>query len=176
MERKKAILVLLAAVWAAIIIYNIYNVRALRTVEGPKSAEERRVRAALPQGVLAIRLDLLEKKHRPYEGVKKDIFSPLISPAPKPAEELPPPPAPEPKPQPPTPLEAFLKDVRFLGFVEKGAEKTIFLGRGVDVFLVKKGDVVDKRFLMVKITSARLTIRDLIKEEEATLELVKEEK
>ncbi|MBI5561018.1 MAG: hypothetical protein HY883_07075 [Deltaproteobacteria bacterium] len=172
MKGKKTILILLAVFWAAIITYNARSFFAPEGLEHAKEGKD--VRPSPGQDAARVRLDLLGEKHPPYhayQGVRKDIFSPLLSP-PKPVEVTPPA-VEEPKPVVPTPLEAFLKDIRFMGFVEKGDKKTIFLARGTDVFLVKKGDIIDKRFLMAKITSAKLTVKDLIKEEEGTMELVK---
>ena len=169
MGRKNAILIGLALVWAFIVVY---NTGLFRKVEGPVKRIPAR-EAERREGAPKVRLDLLNKRPPAYKGIKKDIFSPLSSP---PAEPLPLKVAPLPPqaelPTPPTPLESFMKEVKFLGFLEKGETKTLFLGKGSDVLLVKRGDLIDKRFLISKITSARLTVKDVVKEEEATIELL----
>ncbi|MBI5599566.1 MAG: hypothetical protein HY890_07485 [Deltaproteobacteria bacterium] len=175
MGEKKPILIALAIIWVFIVIYTIYSLR------GPKEEYQKALPGARPERTSVagdmprVRLELSGKKAPVYEGVKKDIFSPLAPPPapPKPATVVeaaePPPP-----PPPPTPLELFVREVKFLGFLEKGEKKTVFLGRGADVFVVKSGDVIDTRFRIGEITSTRLTVRDEAASTEAAVELIKE--
>jgi len=173
MGRKNAILIGLALVWAFIVVY---NTGLFRKVEEPVKRIPAR-EAAFREGVPKVRLDLLNKKPPAYKGIRKDIFSPLYSPpppapAPKAASALPEPP---PAPILPTPIESFMGEVKFLGFLEKGKAKTVFLERKSDVFLVKSGDLIDKRFLVSRITDTQLVIKDVLREEEATLRIVEKE-
>jgi hypothetical protein len=151
---RRNIAVSLLIVWAIIIVYNISAYR-----RAPREAELRgkEERAALPE--------VSRKRHLPYPGVKRDIFSPLASPLP--ARPLP---APVITPiAPVTPLASFVMGVRFMGFLEKEEGKTVFLRRGDDVYFVTQGDILEGRFLVAEITEERLKLRD--GEEEAVVPL-----
>jgi hypothetical protein len=64
--------------------------------------------------------------------------------------------APPPAPAPPIPL-------KFFGFASQpGEPKKIFLVKGEDVFIAGEGEVVDRRYKVVKITTSSVDIQDVV--------------
>jgi hypothetical protein len=103
-----------------------------------------------------------------YTGRGRNIFSSSSTPtieAPKasarPKVQTPPPPAPvdagPPKPPPPPPI-----DLKYFGFVSnrKGVH-TAYLINGDDIYKAAEGDVVNKRYRIVKISPANIQVTDL---------------
>lgn len=174
MSRDKKILIILVSVWIGILAYYMGIFGGTEVAPVKKRA---RVAAVLNE-VPELRLDLLDRPKAAYKGIKKNIFSPLKVRKPKPPKIEPvekPLPLPEPeKPvvkPPPSPLQVFMSRVRFIGFVEKGKERTVFLNRGEDVFLVKAGDLIDSRFRVAEITDTMLRLSDELSGEAAVLGL-----
>jgi hypothetical protein len=108
-----------------------------------------------------------------YSGTGRNIFStqsapvevekPKFNPRPQPVANLGPPP-----PPPPPPI-----DLKFFGFsaVKSGVRKA-FLLHGEDVFIANEGDVVDRRYRVVKILPFSVVIEDLPYKNTQTLPLV----
>ncbi|QEM67894.1 hypothetical protein FO488_06810 [Geobacter sp. FeAm09] len=134
---------------------------------------------ALPSDARILRLGLLDQGQDLFKGYRRNIFKPLfvdeikvmqnraaalkqVKPPP-----LPPPPAPPPKIAPPlTPAEERAQQTRrelarfvFKGFLSKDQQKTIFLSKDSAIFLVKKGDIFEKRYKAASITEQALTIQ-----------------
>lgn len=116
-----------------------------------------------------LRLDLLALSEKtPYEGNGRNIFISHAEDIPqpirngtasgkKPDEEpgsiykIPPTPS-----APPIPL-------KFYGFASSpGEPKRIFLKNGEDVFVAGEGDIVDRRYKVVRITNTTVEIQDLV--------------
>ncbi len=114
---------------------------------------------------LEVRLDLLNRERGRYAGHRRDLFGPLYPPPPPPPPPVAPPVAlPPPPPPPPPPLEEprpELARFTFLGFLEKEAAKTVFLQRGEEVFVVRKGDRFGQsgQFLLADLSAEQLVIR-----------------
>lgn len=109
-----------------------------------------------------LRTDLL----RPAEGTKyeakgRNIFSTVID-IPQPTREVikttpPPVTAPSGPPVPP-PI-----DIKFIGFASKaGQPKQIFLMQNEDVFVAKEGEIVNRRYKVVKINPNSVEIEDVL--------------
>ncbi|MBI5562354.1 MAG: hypothetical protein HY894_05825 [Deltaproteobacteria bacterium] len=160
-KKNIIIIIVLAVAWAGIIAFNygIYFGPAKTPAQSTGKKTERLAKASVKEEPAqgAIRLDLLKKRRGASSGVVKDIFSPIKPDAPPPPPPSAPPPPP---PKPPTPLETFANEVRFIGSLEKDAGKTIFISRGLDVYLIKKGDVIDGRFKVWDLTPATLVLRN----------------
>ncbi len=74
-----------------------------------------------------------------------------------------------PPPPPPPPVI----DLKFFGFSsEKSGSKKAFLLRGEDVFIAAEGDVVDRRYKVVKILPFSVQVEDLPYKNTQTLPLV----
>jgi hypothetical protein len=52
----------------------------------------------------------------------------------------------------------------FFGFSRKSGVSTVFLLKGEDVFLAKEGDIVDRRYRIVRVTPNAVEIEDLLSE------------
>jgi hypothetical protein len=111
-----------------------------------------------------LRLDLLKSSEdTKYEGAGRNIFklfveipkpiTPPVTPQGDYAKAAPPPPA----PPPPIPLT-------FYGFATpSGGTKRIFLvSHGEDVFIAKEGDIVDRRYKVVRISQNAVEILDVL--------------
>jgi hypothetical protein len=108
-----------------------------------------------------------------YSGTGRNIFSQLSVPAviekpqaparPVAVENAGPPP-----PPPPPPI-----DLKFFGFsAAKSGLRKAFLLRGEDVFIASEGDVVDRRYRIVKILPFSVQIEDLPYKNTQTLPLI----
>jgi hypothetical protein len=87
---------------------------------------------------------------RAEEDIPKPIASPVKQQAQK--DNLPPP------PPPPPPI-----NLKFFGFASKpGEAKRIFLSKGEDVFIAGEGDIVDRRYKVLQIGPASVTIQDVL--------------
>ncbi|HEY4053985.1 MAG TPA: hypothetical protein VGL74_09585 [Terriglobales bacterium] len=110
----------------------------------------------------SLRLDLLrESEDTKYEGTGRNIFRVFVEipkirqqPAgpqapPQPAAYVPPPPPPI--------------NLTFYGFATPtGGTKRIFLAQGEDVFIAKEGDIVDRRYKVVRISQNAVEILDVL--------------
>jgi hypothetical protein len=59
----------------------------------------------------------------------------------------------------------------FFGFSRKSGVSTVFLLKGEDVFLAKEGDIVDRRYRIVRVTQDAIEIEDLLSERSERLRL-----
>ena len=136
---------------------------AQRTAVAPRSQQQRKnATIALPSGVPGLRLDLLKLSQQiPYAGNNRNIFQDEAErlPAPKtPVIKQPPPPPPNPGPPLPPPI-----NLKFFGFASHaGQNKQIFLADGDDTFIAKEGDIVDRRYKVVKIYNDSVDILDVL--------------
>lgn len=163
---KKKILMLLAAVWAGQIAY--------RLMPNSKTAPKATI---LSEGreLHKLRLDLLKVKRPEYKDIKKDIFSPL-----KKTESKPP----VPKPvfidavqvaltPPPTPIQVFSTQMSFVGFIEKGSGRKVFLSKGPDIFILKRGDIIEGMFSLTEINDGTIQFTDVSSGEKLLIGLEK---
>jgi hypothetical protein len=97
-----------------------------------------------------------------YDGNGRNIFRAFVEPPPKPivnpviqqqqAQQGPAP------PPPPPPIE-----LKFYGFATPaGGTKRIFLAHNEDVFIAKEGDIVDRRYKIVRIAPNSVEILDVL--------------
>ncbi len=115
-----------------------------------------------------LKIDLLDKEPSGFSGYRRNIFKPVfvdevkaakqkivvLKPAAPPVKVIVPP-AEQVIAQPETaPLARFT----FLGFIKKGAVKTIFLSKDKDILLVKTGDKIAGRYEATEITDQALTL------------------
>jgi hypothetical protein len=112
-----------------------------------------------------LRLDLLASSEKTqYEGAGRNIFvsqkedvdipKPVVAAntdAPAPVYV-----APQPQPPPPIPL-------KFYGFASSpGEPKKIFLKNGDDVFVAGEGEIVDRRYKVIRISATSVEIQDMV--------------
>ena len=112
-----------------------------------------------------LRFDLLKSSEdTKYEGRGRDVFRVFVDiptvvqsparPTPQDVANQGPPP-----PPPPPPI-----DLKFYGFAisKPGESKRIFLSQGEDVFIAKEGDIVDRRYKVVRISPNSVEILDVL--------------
>ena len=109
-----------------------------------------------------LRYDLLRaSEDTKYGGIGRDIFrvhvdippplTPVATHGPM-GPQLPPP------PPPPPPI-----DLKYYGFASKpGEPKRIFMKQGEDVFIAGEGDIVDRRYKVVRISPNAVEILDVL--------------
>ncbi|MBI5492848.1 MAG: hypothetical protein HY893_07955 [Deltaproteobacteria bacterium] len=161
MDGKKRLLIILAILWAGVIAYD------LKLFVARKAPERKDANGH------GLTLALLDRPRPQYKGVIKDIFSPVKTAAERPRVEKPAPPvmAAPPPPAPPSALRVFAAQAKFIGFVEKGADRKVFVSRGADIFILKKGDVIDGKIKVVDITDNLMTLTDESGAEQANIPL-----
>jgi hypothetical protein len=115
-----------------------------------------------------LRLDLLTSSEDvTYKGAGRDIFQNQPEPPPIPKEvkkviNTGPPPPP---PPPPIPL-------KFYGFSgNKSGPKQVFLSKGDDIFIAKEGQIVDRRYKILKIGPNSVEVEDVLTNNRQTLPL-----
>jgi hypothetical protein len=92
----------------------------------------------------------------------------------RPSLPLPVPPPPPPPP-PKTPAQLAMEDMSrftFLGFIQKGNSKTIFLTRDNEIILAKKGDKISGKYEIKTISDDVMTINLLQNGEQIVIPLV----
>lgn len=95
-----------------------------------------------------------------YLGNGRDIFRIVeerreIDPGPKDEAKV---------PDPPKVVVVAPIPLSFFGFSRKSGVSTVFLSKGEDVFLAKEGDIVDRRYRIVRVTPDTVEIEDLLSE------------
>ncbi|HYY68277.1 MAG TPA: hypothetical protein VE734_00970 [Terriglobales bacterium] len=136
----------------------------------PAAARAPAAPVAIPSLDPELRLKLLEvSEGTKYEGTGRNIFVPALEtiPKPLPADKQPGPPAPPPGPPPPPPIP-----LKFFGFASHSSEgKRIFLSQGEDVFIAAEGDIVDRRYKVVRINPTSVEIEDVLNNNRQTIPL-----
>lgn len=117
-----------------------------------------------------LKLDLLQRAEATkYTGTGRNIFS---------DEPPPPPPAPaevhgpmtpvETGPPPPPPI-----NLKFFGFASSKTDpaKKIFLSQGEDVFVAREGDIVQRRYRILRINNTSVDVEDVLTNHRQTIPL-----
>ena len=111
-----------------------------------------------------LRLDLLAAAEKTeYQGAGRNIFvsqkEEVVIPqpvAPPVVDQTPAYVAPQPQPPPPIPL-------KFYGFANSpGEPRKVFLKNGEDVFVAGEGEIVDRRYKVIRITATSVEIQDMV--------------
>jgi hypothetical protein len=108
-----------------------------------------------------LRLDILQQSEgTQYEGKGRNIFLAYEEPkieAPIKTVQVEVPQGPPPPPPPP-PIT-----LKFFGFASKpGEPKKVFLSQGEDIFIAAEGDIVNRRYKVVRINAASAEIEDVL--------------
>jgi hypothetical protein len=118
-----------------------------------------------------LRFDLLKSSEdQEYKGGERNIFTEEAPPIPKP---IAPPikkvevPTGPPPPPPPPPI-----NLKFYGFASKpGEPKRVFLSTGDDVLIGAEGEIVNRRYRIVRITNSSVEIEDVLNNNKQTIPL-----
>lgn len=116
-------------------------------------------------------LDLLRRSEDiKYAGTARNIFvagslpqieKPIKNPALDKQAQLPPP------IQPPPPI-----NLKFFGFASKpGEPKKVFLSQGEDIFIASEGDIVDRRYRILRISPAAVEVEDVLNNNKQSIPL-----
>ena len=119
--------------------------------------------AAAPSLDPTLRLDLLkDSEETKYSGSGRNIFAAASEPIPRPKGNgttdkktvvYTPPPTPQPPPI----------TLKFFGFASKpGEPKRIFLSQDGDVFIASEGDIINRRYRVLRITGTAVEIEDVL--------------
>ena len=112
-----------------------------------------------------LRLDLLASSEKTqYEGAGRNIFISqredvdIPKPVAPPVVDNPQPQYATPTPAPPPPIP-----LKFYGFASSpGEPKKIFLKNGDDVFVAGEGEIVDRRYKVIRISATSVEIQDMV--------------
>lgn len=123
-----------------------------------------------------LRLSLLRSSEGvKYEGTGRNVFraqadEPMPSPKDNPLKDQK---KPQPPPQPTGPPPPPPINLKFYGFANSPGEpgKKVFLSEGDNIFIAKEGDVVNRRYKVVKIGSTSVEIEDLLNNNKQTIPL-----
>jgi hypothetical protein len=97
-----------------------------------------------------------------YQGNGRNIFRAqeiaIPTPIAKPTKTPPPPPPVDNTPPPPPPI-----NLKFFGFANRpGEAKKVFLEQGEDIFVASEGDIVNRRYKVVKIGVTSVEVEDVL--------------
>lgn len=122
----------------------------------------------------SLRMDLLDKISKlKYEGMQRNIFNaaPLPAPAPKIVEQVkvekPPPPPPPPQEQP------LVLPFKFYGYVvdSRSGRQRGFFTNGDDIWVAAEGDLVQRRFKLVRLSKTGAEMEEVSSGKRVTLPL-----
>jgi hypothetical protein len=109
-----------------------------------------------------LRLDLLNTaQNTKYEGGARNIFAKAAEPPPEIPKPITPPinnPPPQNVPPPPPPI-----NLKFFGFASRpGDVKQVFLLQNGDIFVAKEGEIVNRRYRIVRINPTSIEVEDML--------------
>ncbi len=156
---KRNILIALILVWVVVLVYNFGLFGGGKGTEQAKQRRKGIRRVAAAKDFPILNNEKLQRELPAFKKVRKDIFSPFsvasgsLSPTVTVSAQA--------VPSTVDPLEQLVSELSFIGFVENAREKTIFLGMGDDVVLVKKGAFIAGVARVVEITGRKMTLGDI---------------
>lgn len=113
----------------------------------------------------SLRFDLLKaSEDTKYEGRGRDVFRAFVDPPPRILAPVVKNPVQQQAQAPPTPPPPPPINLKFFGFAisKPGEGKHIFLVEGEDIFIAKEGDIVDRRYKVVRISPNAVEILDVL--------------
>jgi hypothetical protein len=150
---------------------------AAATVAGASAAGQKPAKPGARKGATillaqsldpTLRLDVLKSSEDvTYKGSGRDIFQNQPEPPPVvPIQPVIDPGPPKPPPPPPIPL-------KFYGFSgNKSGPKQVFLSKGDDIFIAKEGQIIDRRYKILKIGPNSVEVEDVLTNNRQTLPLL----
>ena len=102
---------------------------------------------------------LRQSEDTKYQGIGRNIFQAKAE-IPVPVARVNTDPQPVPAPTPPPPPPILLK---FYGFASKpGEPRKVFLSKDGDVFIAGEGDIIDRRYRVLRITPVSVEVEDVL--------------
>jgi hypothetical protein len=117
----------------------------------------------------SLRIDKLERIRKlEYNGSRRSIFTAYMPPPP-----APPVPAPDLTKAPPPPEPPLTLPVKFFGYATdpNSGRKRAFFTNGEDVFILSEGEMLQKRFRLLRIGNATADFEEVLTGKRATLPL-----
>lgn len=175
MNRQRLILFILVILFGVAAIWSYSAMPRFKTVSSipDKSPQQKKTAAAVPEKKVSstddgtrLNIALLDRPTPEFKGYKRNLFRPIFSDETKIVKQkavVIKPPQPNVIALPAStvlvqPEAAPLARFTFLGFLKKGSVKTIFLAKGNEILLVKKGDRVAERYAATEISDQSLTL------------------
>ncbi|VAV82294.1 hypothetical protein MNBD_DELTA01-25 [hydrothermal vent metagenome] len=155
---KRNLLIVLAIVWVVVLAYNFGLFGGSKGAEQADQRLRRSRQVAAAKDFPTLKSEKLQKKRSAFKKVRKDIFSPFSGVSRGPSPSVMPVAAAQAQLSSASPLEQLISELSFIGFVESAKEKTIFLGMGDDVVLVKEGVSIAGLARVIKITDRKMTL------------------
>jgi hypothetical protein len=174
MSRQKMVLALLLVIFAISVAYSLLRRPQQRTLDKLKytpgvKADSARITDRSLDG-RKLRLDLLDRELPRFSGFHRNIFRPIFS------DEMhlpsvaakhvlpvsPPQPVIAPPPVVKSPAQVAMEDVgrfTFLGYLQKGNRRTIFLTKDNEIILLRKGDKISGKYEVAAISEEVMTIK-----------------
>jgi hypothetical protein len=120
--------------------------------------------------------DLKEAEETTYDGTGRNIFVETEEPIPVAhgsafVANNTPPPSPNPGPAPPTVRQHPPINLKFFGFASGPDHKRVFLAQGDDVMVAAEGDIVERRYKIVKINNNNIEVLDVLSNDHQTIPL-----
>lgn len=176
MTKKNKILISLALIWGFLLIYHLASPSGFFYLGGEGTGNNIEVKEALNvESLQEINLADIKKKDK-YKKTSTDLFyKPYKKPKPKPTKkpcEINPKLCEELKPVviEKTPLELFIEEVKFAGFVKKtGTGKAFFIDYNEEIFIVKQGDLIVQRYKIISVTEKKVYFVDVKTKEQDSI-------
>lgn len=173
--KKVALAIGLLVVGGVIAIYNLTPTGGSSTPPPPGATQLAAPRKGAAPILSAqnldprLRLDVLASSQDvDYKGNGRNIFRS----GPEPPKELPKPVVPVVKVTPPAPPPPPPINLKFFGFANRqGLASKIFLSQGDDVFVAGEGDIVNRRYRIVRIAPTSVEVEDVVNNRRQTLPL-----
>ena len=197
MNRQRLVLAGLVAVLAASLLYAFWAMprqekappravapkpAASQPTAGKPAPAEKSAKQVKPTSDRLL-LELLNREAHTFPGAGRDIFrfggrAPAVVADIEPVVVEPPPAPPKPPPTPEEILQGSLKDIIFLGFLDKAGKRTVFLTSGEEVYLVKAGERFgkNKELIAREITARQLVVGWVDGPETVKVQLMENEK
>ena len=190
MNRKRVILGALLGVLAVCLVYAYLATPRLEkappraAVKGKQPVNEKSPEVDEKESRGRIEFAYLTSEQQEFAGAQRDIFRfgqgrPVkTAPTPRVVQKEMPKPVAMPEIVPVEVVQKALSQFTFLGFLEKGGEKTVFLSSGGNLFLVKQGERFGARqeFLVAQIDDKLLKVSHAGREGLIEVQLIEKQK
>lgn len=175
MNRQRLILFILVIIFAIAVVWSYSAMPRLKTAGTFPNRQVQPAKTVVAESVKKVhttddgsrlKIGLLDNESPEFKGYRRNIFKPVFVDEATIAKQKsvaikPPPPkiiTPPALPLLVQPETAPLARFTFLGFLKKGSVKTIFLAKGNEILLVKRGDKVAGRYEATEISDQTLTL------------------
>lgn len=163
---------------ALAVVSVIYGIHSLSAGKNSSGANAGVATHSVPGGrLLDLRFDptlnndtLTAGQKIAYDAGRRNIFRMLEPPAPP--DQHRPVPLPAPNPTPPvTQLPSI--NLQFFGFHNRhGEAKRIFLAQDDEIFVAREGEIVNRRYKIIRITGVSVTVEDMLNGNQQTIPLI----